>query len=218
MIRLDCAGRASATSLLTAIAVSLCITPAFARPHHHASVPVPIARPSLVVPQTPVADNGVSLSDPVLSIVSEEDEVAAATADTPIIVKPARRIYCVEFARLLSGIAIFGDARTWWNKAKSYYAQAASPSAGSVMVFATRKKMRLGHVAVVRRIVSDREIRVDHANWMRDGRLYLNAPVIDVSRNNDWSRVRVWNTRDGLMGSNTYTIKGFISVHAATIN
>ncbi len=161
------------------------------------------------------SDYGVSLSDPILSIVSDDEAYAT---DTPVIVKPARHIYCVEFARLLSGIAIFGDARTWWDKARTYYAQATNPTPGSVMVFDTRKKMRNGHVAVVRRIVSNREIRVDHANWGRDGRIYLNAPVIDVSPDNDWSQVRVWNTRAGQMGSSTYNIKGFIAFRTTAAN
>ena len=55
------------------------------------------------------------------------------------------------------------------------------------MVFAGTQKMKLGHVAVVRRIVSNREIRVDHANWGRDGNIYLNTPIIDVSESNDWN-------------------------------
>jgi surface antigen len=79
------------------------------------------------------------------------------------------------------------------------------------MVFAGTRKMKLGHVAVVKRIVSSREIRIDHANWRRDGNIYLNAPVIDVSANNDWSKVRVFDTRSGQMGSTVYPIKGFVS-------
>ena len=193
-------------------------SPALARSHHPgAQVPVPTARPSAgnLDYAPPPQDSGVMLADPILSIVSED---VASSADTPTIVKPGRRIYCVEFARLLSGISIFGDARTWWDKARSFYAQNTSPSPGSVMVFATTRKMNRGHVAVVRRIVSNREIRVDHANWGRDGKIYLNAPVIDVSANNDWSRVRVWNTRAGTMGSNTYSIKGFITPQPVAIN
>ena len=37
------------------------------------------------------------------------------------------------------------------------------------------------HVAVVRRLVTPREIRVDHANWLNDGAIYVNDPVVDVS-------------------------------------
>jgi aspartate 1-decarboxylase len=67
-------------------------------------------------------------------------------------------------------------------------------------------------------VLSSREVIVDHANWGRDGRIYLNAPVVDVSENNDWSLVRVWNTRAGTMGSSTYNIKGFISQRNVSLN
>ena len=38
-----------------------------------------------------------------------------------------------------------------------------------------------GHVAVVRDRFRAREIRVDHANWLDDGSIYVNDPVEDVS-------------------------------------
>jgi len=212
MIRLDCAGRASAISLLATLVVLFGVSHADARKAHHhahharAAIPVPMARPSSVsaLAETPLLDAGVTLTDPTWSVISQD---TAAVADTtPTIIKPGRHIYCVEFARLVSGIAIFGDARTWWDKARSsYYAQASDPTPGAVMVFAGRKNMTKGHVAVVKRIVSDREVLVDHANWGRDGKIYLNAPVVDVSPNNDWSRVKVWNTRSGIMGSERVT-------------
>jgi hypothetical protein len=160
-------------------------------------------------------DSAVVLSEPTLSIITN-DTVAAA--DTPTIVRPGRRIYCVEFARLVSGIALFGDARTWWDQARSAYAQLANPSPGAVMVFAGRKSMRSGHVAVVKRLVSSREVLVDHANWGRDGSIYLNAPVIDVSPQNDWSMVKVWNVRANTMGTTAYNLKGFITQRFASAN
>lgn len=218
MIHLDCAGRASAISLLAILVVLFGAQAADARKapqHHRALVPVPIARPlqdsSLTDPS--LADSGVVLSDPTLSIISEDK---VAVADTPTIVRPGRHIYCVEFARLVSGIALFGDARTWWDQARTAYAQLTNPSPGAVMVFAGRKKMNKGHVAVVKRIVSSREVLVDHANWGRDGKIYLNAPVVDVSANNDWSRVKVWNTRAGTLGNTAYALKGFIAQRFAT--
>jgi hypothetical protein len=57
---------------------------------------------------------------------------------------------------------------------------------------------------------SARQIRIDHANWLDDGRIYRNDPVIDVSPDNDWSAVRVWDTRDNVLGARTYTVRGFI--------
>jgi hypothetical protein len=66
------------------------------------------------------------------------------------------------------------------------------------------------HVAVVREIVSAREIRVDHANWLNDGAIYLDDPVEDVSDANDWSRVRVFNLKTGGWGERIYPVQGFI--------
>ncbi len=216
MLHLDCAGRASAICLLASLVVIFGAQTADARKApHRAFVPVPLARPlqdsSLTEPS--LKESGVVLSDPTLSIISE-DKVAAV--DTPTIVRPGRHIYCVEFARLVSGIALFGDARTWWDQARKAYAQLTNPAPGAVMVFAGRKSMRSGHVAVVKRVVSRREVLVDHANCGRDGKIYLNAAVVDVSANNDWSQVKVWNTRAGTMGNTAYALKGFIAQRFAT--
>jgi hypothetical protein len=207
MIHLDCARRVAAISL-TAILI-LSAGPAAARSRAH--IPVPTPKPSLF--SSSIGDDGaaagvVTTAEPTLNIISEDP---APASYTPTFVRSLRHIYCVEFARIRSGIEIFGDARTWWDHAKGQYARGADPLPGAVMVFAATRKMKLGHVAVVKRIVSSRELIVDHANWRRDGNIYLNAPVIDVSANNDWSKVRVFDARGGRMGSNVYPIKGFVS-------
>ncbi|MDE2133579.1 MAG: CHAP domain-containing protein [Alphaproteobacteria bacterium] len=170
-------------------------------------MPVPVPRPSLISGEIGKTAAAVAIPAPTLNIISADPTPAS---DTPTFVRSLRRIYCVEFARIRSGINIFGDAKTWWDHAKGQYARAADPQAGAVMVFAGTRKMKLGHVAVVTRVISSREIRVDHANWRRDGNIYLNAPVVDVSDANDWSKVRVFDTRSGQMGSNVYPIKGFV--------
>ena len=135
----------------------------------------------------------------------------AGAYDAPRIVTPSKPQQCVPFARARSGIALYGDAYTWWDQARGRYGEYRSPRVGSVMVLVGYAGPKHGHLAVVRKLVSDREIRVDHANWMNDGRLYLNTPVIDVSRKNNWSQVRVWNTRDGHLGGSTYLVQGFIA-------
>jgi hypothetical protein len=207
MIHLDCARRVSAISL-TAI---LILSAGSAAARSRAPIPVPTPKPSYV--SSSISDDGAAAgtfttAEPILNIISEDP---APPSTTPTFVRSLRHIYCVEFARIRSGIAIFGDAKTWWDHAKGQYARGADPLPGAVMVFAATRKMRLGHVAVVKRIVSSREVIVDHANWRRDGNIYLNAPVIDVSANNDWSKVRVFDARGGQMGSNVYPIKGFVS-------
>jgi len=57
--------------------------------------------------------------------------------------------------------------------------------------------MPLGHVAVVRRVISPREVLVEQANWgnRRDGmrgKVSAGDRVIDVSAKNDWTDVQVW--------------------------
>ncbi len=116
---------------------------------------------------------------------------------------------CVPYAREHSGVDIHGDAYTWWDKAGGVYARGNDPVEGAVLVLTGYSRHR-AHVAVVRKIVTAREIRIDHANWLDDGAIYVNDPVIDVSENNDWSVVKVWNIRSGSWGTRTYTVQGFI--------
>jgi hypothetical protein len=139
------------------------------------------------------------------------DLIDRSSSDAPQLVTPERPTSCVPYARERSGIVLYGDAYTWWDQARGRYDQDDEPSKGSVMLLTGYGGLKRGHVAVVARVVSSREIRVDHANWMNDGKLYLNTPVIDVSPDNDWTQVRVWNTRDGHLGASTYSVKGFIA-------
>jgi hypothetical protein len=123
---------------------------------------------------------------------------------------PDAPLECVPYARTRSGIAIFGDASTWWQQAAGRFARNSSPVLGSVMVLTGYAGPGRGHLAVVTGMTSEREIRVDHANWLNDGAIYLDDPVVDVSPDNDWSEVRVWNARAGAWGVKTYIVQGFI--------
>lgn len=75
------------------------------------------------------------------------------------------------------------------------------------MAFAGSRKLPMGHVAVVSGVVSEREITVNHANWIRN-KVSLGMTVIDVSAGNDWSSVRV-ETTPGKPGR-VYPVDGFI--------
>jgi hypothetical protein len=129
---------------------------------------------------------------------------AAATVE-----KADKKQFCVEFARNLSGLAIFGDAKYWWARAKNLYARASHPVEEAVMVFSGSAKLKKGHVAVVSEIISPREIRVEQANWMNKGEIDHATPVMDVSARNDWSKVRVWDVPSQQFGS-VYAVSGFI--------
>lgn len=138
------------------------------------------------------------------------DADAGAAAALPIVEWPLKRLYCVEYARLRSGFAIFGDAKLWWSRAKDLYDRFTRPAVDAVMVFSGSKRIRRGHVAFVTAIISPREIIVDHANWQNHGEIDRNMPVLDVSAGNDWSTVRVWDVNSNRWGARIYKISGFI--------
>lgn len=128
----------------------------------------------------------------------------------PQIVDPSSPLQCVPFARDESGIEIRGDAKNWWRLAAGRYSRSRRPEQGAVFVMRGYHSATHGHVAVVRQILDDRTIVVDHANWGNDGRIYLSAPVRDESPKNDWSQVRVWYTPGDQWGRRIYRAKGFI--------
>jgi hypothetical protein len=130
--------------------------------------------------------------------------------DSATMTIPEKPLSCVPFARDHSGVDIHGDAYTWWEKADGHYRKSTAPSDGAVMVLVGYAGPNHAHVAVVRRIVSAREIRIDHANWLNNGAIFLDDPVADISPNNDWSQVLVWNVQTHAWGVHTYNVQGFI--------
>lgn len=133
-------------------------------------------------------------------------EVKAAVAEA-IANKPKGRIWCVPFARAVTGVDIRGNAKTWWEQAKGRYTRAQEPQIGAVMSFAASRAMPKGHVAVVSKVLSDREILVDQANWERN-QITLDTLVVDVSEDGDWSRVKVASA-SGVLGR-VNPVNGFI--------
>lgn len=128
-------------------------------------------------------------------------------------------LQCVPFARAESGVEIRGNAKTWWTQAAGTYGRGDEPRQGAVMAFAGTGSMPLGHVAVVKKIVSDREILIDHANWSpingRRGQIERNVRVVDVSNAGDWSMVRVWYAPIGDLGLRANPVQGFIYADGA---
>jgi surface antigen len=123
-------------------------------------------------------------------------------------------LQCVPYARQVSGIALYGDARTWWDQAEGRYARGTRPRVGAVMSFRPYGRMELGHVAAVSRIVDSRTVLLRHANWSiidgRRGQIEDNVRAIDVSPENDWSEVRVWYAPLGDLGTTHWPVNGFI--------
>lgn len=124
-------------------------------------------------------------------------------------------LQCVPYARLVSGINLRGDAYTWWGSAAGIYQRGSQPAPGSVLVLAQTNRLRSGHVAVVRQVISSREILVDHANWV-PGTVINNQSVYDVSPANDWTMPRFFNLEAGVYGS-VYPAYGFIYNSASSL-
>ena len=121
---------------------------------------------------------------------------------------------CAPFARIFSGVQLFGDAYSWWQKAIGKYDRGSAPKEGAVLVFKAAGGMRVGHVATVSRIISDRIIKVTHANWSiingHRGQVERDVTVVDASPNNDWSQVKVWYAPLQGVGTHAYPVYGFI--------
>jgi len=126
----------------------------------------------------------------------------------------SRYLQCVPYARQVSGIEIYGDAHTWWAKAqKKSLARGKKPEKDSVFILSKTKQLPYGHLSVVKKVVSPRLIEVDHANWGKNiigqGNIYKSMPVKDVSKNNDWSKVRFWSPESENFGY-VYPATGFV--------
>jgi len=190
------------------------------------------AKPHVDTHATPVAKTAASHPVAVTKIVSHGPITTKSSTYTyrtvsskQVILKGSKTRYvasgayrsggisCVPFARIASGIELKGNAANWWDAANGVYARGYAPEGGSVLNFRANGHMRLGHVAVVTRVISSRQIEIDHANWAgpgaNKGGVARSVPVIDVSANNDWSAVRVGLDRNGDFGS-VYPTYGFI--------
>ncbi len=145
-------------------------------------------------------------SGPASSVPSSA--LPAYAAEVRVVSGPGR-MECVPYARQLSGIALRGDAWSWWDAARGAYERGRTPAPGAVLVLKRQGGSR-GHLAVVTRVVDDRVVLAHHANWLNRGRVYENTPIRDVSRDGDWSAVRVWYPPGNTWGKSTYGAYGFI--------
>lgn len=125
-------------------------------------------------------------------------------------------LQCVPYARRVSGVDLKGDAYRWWYEADGRYERGQEPEPGAVLSFRRSRGMELGHVAVVTETIDRRKILVSQAHWPEPGRRHGDIShaiaVIDVSRDNDWTRVRVEIGHSGRFGA-AYATNGFIYNH-----
>lgn len=172
-----------------------------------AETPVAATPPIEAIPQKQI---GRPIPEPQSPPPTAQEELPPSPqVGQPVIARAGSRMQCVPYARKRSGIAIRGDAWTWWKAARGHYHRGRVPLVGSVLVLKRRGRGR-GHLAVVTHVLSNREIIVDHANWLNRGRIHRNTPVMDVSRKNDWSAVRVWHVPTRQLGVTTYRAYGFV--------
>lgn len=130
----------------------------------------------------------------------------------------AAALQCVPYARIVSGIEIYGDALTWWTQAENRYQRGHKPRKGAVLAFRPAGPMALGHVAVVSHVLGDRRILIRHANWSAPGAIEEDVIAVDVSAAGDWSEVRVWHSPTGRMGARVNPTFGFIYGAQAKLN
>ncbi len=138
----------------------------------------------------------------------------AACAGGPRLESPshfgmATNLSCVPYARDVSGIQLDGDAYEWWGEADGVYPRSHQPSVGAVLVLKPHGSMDVGHLAVVTAMELRREVLVTQSNWL-PGRIEHDQPVVDVSRENNWSLVRVWYEPAHALGRRLYPAYGFI--------
>lgn len=202
--------RLSSALVLTSL-LSLCLpllaSPAFAAAQkpaaQHAAAKKPVkvaAKPS---------------AKPAPATVTRITSKSSALKSSKAVYRPAYSygISCVPYARQVTGIDVKGNAGSWWANAAGIYERGSRPEPGSIMSFRATGRMRLGHVAVVARVIDSRTVEIDHANWAGPGAtkggIARGIPVIDVSEYNDWSAVRVGLGHSGDYGS-VYPTYGFI--------
>ena len=111
--------------------------------------------------------------------------------------------------RALTGVRLTGAAADWWQQAANRYDRTHNPDVGNLLVFRRSPRLPDGHVAVVSRVVSARQIQVAQANWVHH-RVTEDQLVMDVSQAGDWSVVQVYWPPSGAMGVTAYPIYGFI--------
>ena len=128
-------------------------------------------------------------------------------------VSEALAMNCVQYVKASSEFNISGNAWLWWDHAAGIYRRGKTPLEGSVLVFKRTNKMQSGHVALVARVLDDRTVLIDHANWgsgrREKGNVQTGVLAMDCSSRHDWSAVCVWNEKFDVYG-HPYPTSGFI--------
>src|ERR1700761_7722955 len=82
-------------------------------------IPAPTAdAPTTIAAPGSIAET-ISLSD---YATPSLPTAAVAQLPQPAVETPLKKLFCVEYARALTGFNIFGDAKFWWERARNIYA------------------------------------------------------------------------------------------------
>jgi surface antigen len=159
-------------------------------------------------------DRGRQASAPVHGTAAKGRPAKQAERRVAVSAAMPSGLSCVPYVRMVTGMDVSGNASTWWYNASGVYARGNRPEPGAVLTFRASGGMRSGHVAVVSRVVSNREVLIDHANWegpgIRKGTVMRGVSVVDDSPNNDWSAVRVQVGYSAANYGRSYPTYGFI--------
>ncbi|MDX2238535.1 MAG: CHAP domain-containing protein [Hyphomonadaceae bacterium] len=164
----------------------------------------------------PALNEGLAAADPNAPPLSAELVIIApkvtgadvlALAERASIDRTGPALDRVTYARLRTTLDLRGAADSWWMQAAGRYQRSHAPQSGAVLVLGGAAG---GHVAVVSRVLNQREILVDHADWEGGGEIVRGALVRDVSGVGDWSAVRVWSASEGALGRRVHPASGFI--------
>lgn len=106
---------------------------------------------------------------------------------------------CVPYVRYETGIPIYGDAHTWYYKAKSLgYATGDAERKSAIVVF-KKGALPYGHVGIIKSIDADNKITIRDSNWCSN-----NCEIISEDQFNVVSSTQLQS------GSKTYDLWGYI--------
>jgi hypothetical protein len=157
--------------------------------------------------------SGLGLAAAGLSLAGCAGDSAEPQSPVVTLSDSSARIDDVAYVKSVTGIRIPGEAWSWWDGSNGRYARGAVPAPTAVLVFRQQQNLPLGHLAIVTKVLSSREVRISHADWSSTwatrGRITGNVPVLDVSSRNDWTKVRLWYAARGTV-ENVYNTYGFV--------
>jgi hypothetical protein len=157
--------------------------------------------------------SGIGLAAAGFALGGCAGETAESRSPVVTLSDASARIDDVAYVKSVTGMAIPGEAWSWWDGSNGRYARGHSPVPSAVLVFCQQQNLPAGHLAIVTKVLSSREVRISHADWASTwatrGRITGNVPVLDVSRANDWTQVRLWYSNSGTVDE-VYDAYGFV--------